>query len=271
MVTAKGLWQTTESGRAWTKLPKVGAQITRVYFLDEQHGWAIGPEKTALETRDGGKTWTHLSIATPEFGENPDYSAYTWITFPTATTGLITGWNIPPNRNAPELPNWVNPEAALNQQELPHLSFTLATNDGGATWTKASRSLLGAISRVRYDAQGRGLGLMQYGETYQYPSEVYTVDRPGAGNRTLYHDPKFAVSDIWLAADGTAYLAGTAVRGKLRSVMPEKVQVLTSKDLKNWTPLPVDYHAEAVSVVLSGSGNDVWMATDSGFILKLIR
>jgi photosystem II stability/assembly factor-like uncharacterized protein len=271
LVTAKGLWQTSTSGTVWTKLPKVGAEITRVYFLDEQHGWAIGPKKNALETRDGGKSWIHLSAATPQFGEDPDYSAYTWITFASPQRGFITGWNIPPNRNAPELPDWVNPAAALKVPDTPHSSFTLTTNDGGAIWTPASRSMLGAIARVRFIANGKGLGLMQYSETAQYPSEVYAVDGPGAGSHTVYRDAKFAVSDVWLTPDGTAYLAGTVVRGKLRSVIPEKVRVLTSKDLTNWTPIAVDYRAEALSVILSGAGDQLWMATDSGMILKLTR
>jgi photosystem II stability/assembly factor-like uncharacterized protein len=273
MVTTKGLWQTADSGKTWTKLPKLIAEIYRVHFVDEQHGWAIGPRKTAMATQNGGKSWTQLGAATPTFGENTDYSAYTWITFATPRIGLITGWNMPPNRNAPELPDWVNPEATLDQRETAHLSYTLATVDGGVTWTPSSRSLFGTIARIRFapEANRLGLMLMQYSGTFRYPSEVYSLQWPGGATHTVYRDTKFAVSDVWLAADGTAYLAGTAVRGKLRNVIPEKVQVLTSKDLENWTSMPVDYHAEATSVILAGSGNDLWMATDSGIILKLMR
>src|SRR5882724_7019073 len=38
MVTEKGLWETTEAGKSWRKLPKVGADILRVFFMDEKHG-----------------------------------------------------------------------------------------------------------------------------------------------------------------------------------------------------------------------------------------
>ncbi|MEI9971663.1 MAG: YCF48-related protein [Ignavibacteriota bacterium] len=62
MVTGKGLWQTVEAGRSWTKMPKLPAEIYRVHFVDENHGWAIGPKKTALETTDGGKTWKPLGL-----------------------------------------------------------------------------------------------------------------------------------------------------------------------------------------------------------------
>ena len=272
MVTSKGLWQTVEAGRSWTKLPKVPGQIYRVYFLDENHGWAVGPKKNAVETRDGGKTWKPLAAAVAAYGEDILYSAYTWIAFPTPKVGLITGWNIPPRRYGPRLPNWVDPDAALQARDLPHLSYTLATTDGGDHWTPKSGSLFGTIARIRVAPNGKGLGLMQYGETFRYPSEVYAIQWPGGTSHTVYRDAKFAVSDIWMAADGTAYLAGTEVRGRLRAMIPEKVRVLTSKDLANWTPIPVDYRAEATAAILAASdGEHLWMATDSGMILKLMR
>lgn len=272
LVTTKGLWQTVEAGRSWTKLPKVPGQIYRVHFLDENHGWAIGPRKNAVETHDGGKTWKPLAAAAADYGENIAYSAYTWITFATPQVGLITGWNIPPRRYGPMLPDWVDPDSALQRRDVPHLSYTLTTSDGGGRWVPKSGSLFGTISRIRFASGGKGLGLMQYGATFRYPSEVYSLEWPAGTNRTVYRDAKFAVTDIWMATDGTAYLAGTEVRGRLRAMIPEKVRVLTSKDLKDWTPIPVDYHAEATATILAASDDDhIWMATDSGMILKLMR
>ena len=85
-------------------------------------------------------------------------------------------------------------------------------------------------------------------------------------------DAKFDVTDIWLASDGTAFLSGTVIRGKLRGVIPDKVQVLTSQDLENWTPIAVDYRAEATATILAASDDDhLWMATDTGMILRLVR
>jgi hypothetical protein len=272
MVTSKGLWQTLEAGRTWTKLPKVPADIFRVQFVDENNGWAIGPKKTALETHDGGKTWSPLSAAAADDGEDINHSSYTWITFATPRVGLITGWNIPPRQFGPPLPTWVDPETAMRQRDTPHNSYTLATADGGAKWTPASNSAFGIIARIRFAAGGKGLGLMQYSETFRYPSEVYAIEWPDGTAHTVYRDAKFAVTDIWLASDGTAYLSGTAVRGRLRSVIPESVQVLTSKDFENWTPIPVDYRAEATATILAASDDDhLWMATDTGMILQLVR
>jgi hypothetical protein len=272
LVTTKGLWQTLEAGRTWTKLPKVPGQIYRVYFLDETHGWAVGPKKTALETHDGGKTWKPLGVTAARDGEDIKYSAYTCIAFATPRIGLITGWNIPPRRYAPELPDWMDPEETLRQRSSPHLSYTVATRDGGNSWTPASGSLFGTIARIRFGPDGKGLGLMQYDAAFRYPSEAYSIVWPGGTTHTVYRDAKFAITDIWLASGGAAYLAGTQVRGRMRSLIPAKVQVLTSKDLKDWTPIPVDYRAEATGAILAGSDDDhLWMATNTGMILKLVR
>ncbi|HUB78364.1 MAG TPA: hypothetical protein VMB03_06185 [Bryobacteraceae bacterium] len=272
LVTTKGLWQTVEAGRSWTKLPKLPAEIFRVYFIDEKHGWGIGPKKTALETRDGGQSWSPLVAASAQDGEDVNFSCYTWIAFATPRNGLITGWNIPPRRFDTLLPNWMDPDTALRQRETPHLSFSLTTSDSGAEWSAASASLFGVISRVRFAPEGKGLELTKYSETFRYPSEVSSLEWPGGENHTVFRDAKFDVTDIWLASDGTAYLSGSKVRGKLRGVIPDKVEVFTSKDLDEWTPIPVDYRAEASSTILAAPDDDhLWLATDTGMILKLVR
>lgn len=272
MVTTKGLWQTVEAGKSWTKLPKVPGQIYRVHFADEKRGWAIGPKRVALETLDGGATWKPLEVGPKPPSEDINYSAYTCIVFASPRFGLITGWNIPPRRYAPRLPDWVDPAATLRMGDQPHLSYTLSTVDGGNTWRPSMGSLFGTVARIRFGAPGSGLGLIEYGQSSRYPSEAYFIAWPGGGTRTIYRDVRFAISDIWLAADGTAYLAGVKVRGQMRGLIPGQVQVLTSQDLKTWTPMPVDYRAEATNTMLAAAGDDhLWMATNTGMILKLLR
>ena len=272
LVTTKGIWQTEEAGRSWTKLPKAPSGMFRVHFADEMHGWVVGPKKTALETKDSGKTWTPLAAAAGEQDENTRYTSYTWITFTTPRDGLITGWNIPPLIYGPRLPEWMDPGASLRQRDVRHVLYALSTTDGGATWKPSSSPSYGVIGRIRLSSAGKGLELMRYSESFRYPSEVLTFDVAAEANHTVYRDAKFNVTDMWLAADGTAYLAGTVVRGKIRGVIPERVRVLTSKDYVNWAQIPVDYRAEATSTLLAAPDDDhLWMATDGGMILKLVR
>ena len=77
MVTETAIWSTSEAGLNWRKIceqpkpnPKLGPAspgglILRLWFLDEQHGFAIGYQKTVLQTADGGRTWTAVADRWP--------------------------------------------------------------------------------------------------------------------------------------------------------------------------------------------------------------
>jgi photosystem II stability/assembly factor-like uncharacterized protein len=270
MVTEKGLWQTTEAGKSWTKLPRVPAQVFRVYFKDEKNGWAVGAKKTVIETHDGGQQWTRVAAAAEQPGA-AQYSAYGWIAFATPQLGIITGWNSPPERTfAPRLPEWIDPQAAIQHREWPHLALSMETRDGGKTWKSASASVFGQVTHVRFGPPGKGLGLIEFSSAFEYPSMVYWIKWPTGGSETIYRDKKFAVSDVWVTPDGTGYLSGIVVVGELRSVVPGKVKVLKSQDLSNWTEIEVDYRAVANRTTLAAAGDhQIWLATDNGMILKL--
>ena len=271
MVSQHGLWRTTEAGKSWERVPGLPSGIFRVYFTDEQNGVAVGTKKRVVETHDGGKHWTALAAAAEPPGV-ADHSAYNWVAFATPKFGIITGWNVPPRRTPPRFPDWMDPEQAMNQRETPHLSYSLVTRDGGKTWKANSASLFGDVSRVRFGPDGKGLGLIEYSNSFRYPSEAYKIDWVTGKSETVYRDRRFDVSDIWLAPDGAAYLAGTLVAGQIRHVVPGKVQVLRSTDYTAWTEMPVDYRASANRAMLAVVDQDhMWMATDTGMILKLTK
>jgi photosystem II stability/assembly factor-like uncharacterized protein len=273
MVTIHGLWQTTEAGKNWVKMPKLPSEVNRVFFLDEKRGWGIGGKKTVVETVDGGHTWTKLAAADEPPG-NPLYSAYNWVAFATPLDGIITGFNLPPRLWGPDHPGWLDPQATLDQRDTPHLNYSLVTHDGGKTWRANSASLFGESTRIRFTKSGTGLGLVEYSQMFRYPSEAYKLEWKTNKSDTVYKDGKFSVTDIWLTPDGTSYLAGTLSQGKLRSVIPGKVQVLFSKDFgaSGWNEMKVDYRAVATRTLLSGvDDQNVWLATDNGMILKLVR
>jgi hypothetical protein len=122
---------------------------------------------------------------------------------------------------------------------------------------------------VRFNGTRGGLGLVRYSEVFEYPSEVFRLMWPSGGSETTYRDKNFAVSDIWLAPDDTAYLAGPVHATQLREAIPGKIQVLRGV-AGEWEPMEVDYRAVARSAILAGAGGQMWMATDSGMILKLV-
>lgn len=270
LVTAKGgLWKTTEAGRNWQKLPRIPSPAHHVYFTDENNGWAACAKKRVFQTTDGGRSWTPVAAAAEPPG-NPEYSAYSWITFATPKVGIVTGFNMPPRRTFQTVPDWVDPEEALSRRDTPHLSYQLITLDGGKTWKSSAASLFGEVSRLRLNAQGSGLGLIQYSPSFRYPSEVYKIDWRTGKNQTVFRDRRFHITDIAVTPDGSAYIAGPAVTGQIRSAIPSKVHVLTTRDFATWTEMEVDYKAVARHVVMAAADKDnIWIATDGGMILKL--
>jgi|SRR5271157_2047192 len=271
MVTENSLWKTTEAGRSWTKvggLPR--GRILRVFFLDANNGWALGLKKTVLETHDGGLNWTPVNAAKVPPGE-PGYSAYTWAAFATPKFGLILGFNKPPLRG-PLLPEQLDPQGAASYRDVPHLSYSLETHDSGKTWRPASQSLFGDTTKIRFLPDGSGIGLIEYSQYFRLASEVFSVDWLTGKSESIYKDARFGVTDVWKMADGSVYLAGILAQGLRRNLVEGRVQVLTSRDKKPFQAMAVDYRATANRVSLAcPDGQNMWMATDTGMILKLVR
>jgi photosystem II stability/assembly factor-like uncharacterized protein len=270
MVTPKGLWQTTEAGRNWNKLPNAPKGVLRVHFLDEQHGFAVGMKKKVFETRDSGGHWTEVPAAA-EPNSNPDYSSYTWITFATPMAGIISGWSFPPRHDEEELPDWIEPDKAIRRSEVPHLSLTLETKDGGKTWQSSTTSMFGRITRIRFGASGTGLGLVEFALAFAWPSEIYRLNYLTGKSERVYREKNRAITDVWLTNSGTGYLAGVEVLGQLRTAgVPGKLKMLRSADLTKWTEMDADYRAVANRATLAVVDDDnLWVATDTGIILRL--
>ena len=142
--------------------------------------------------------------------------------------------------------------------------------DGGAAWKCFTASLMGRMTRLRLAPSGGGLALIEFDESFEYPSEVY---RLGAGEkeiRRLYRHKEHAVTDMAMTPDGWSYLAGVQTPGTIRLPVPGKVKILRSQDGSVWTEDPADYRATANRVYLAKSPDGKLMAaTDTGMILRL--
>ena len=282
MVTDRGVWFTDESGRTWKKLceqikpdktldpPTTIGLLLRVWFLDENHGFGVGLQKTIVETKDGGRTWSHVEAAAKPAG-NPAYTAYTHIAFPDAKRGVIVGGSQPPRREdgmRGSLPSWMDPERASKRKQVPTLTLLAQTTDGGATWTATTTPLFGLVTSLRFNGVD-GLIVMGFNDSFQWPSDVYRFSNANTGR--VFRDKTPRVIDSAIYAGPHIYLAGVDPTGKMiTAALPGKVRILESTDFSTWTEMPVDYKAVARSVVIAGpDAEHLWVATDTGMILHL--
>lgn len=290
MVTGDSLWFTQEAGRSWTRIadqikpdkklvdaPHTGL-ILRVMFLDAQHGYAVGLQKSVFETHDGGRTWKPLAEAAAPTS-NPAYSVYSHIAFADARRGMIAGGYTPPRTAGKsreerdengDLPDWMLPERALTRHQQPRLTLELDTRDGGTTWKSGTAPLLGSVASLHLSGEN-GLAVFGYADSFEWPAEVYRLDLKTGKSESVFKQKDRVVTDAAIFPDGRAFLAAVEPPGRLRSApIPGKVRMLSSTDFKNWVEMPVDYRAVAQTMVLAGPDADhLWAATDTGMILRL--
>jgi photosystem II stability/assembly factor-like uncharacterized protein len=294
MVTGESLWFTQESGRSWTRIsdqvkpnkkladaPR-GGLILRVWFLDAQHGYAVGLQKSVFETHDGGRTWKPLAEAAAPTS-NPAYSVYSHIAFTDSKGGMIVGGYAPPRTAGKsreerdeegDLPDWMHPERTLTRRQQPRLILELDTRDSGATWKSGTAPLLGTVASLHLSGEN-GLAVFDYADSFEWPAEVYRLDLKTGQSESVYKKKDRLVTDAAIFADGgpdgRAFLAAVEPPGRLRSApIPGKVRMLSSTNLKDWVEMPVDYRAVAQSLVLAGpDAEHLWAATDTGMILRL--
>jgi hypothetical protein len=246
--------------------------IERVCFITQDHGWAAGGQKKVYETTDGGKTWTDLAIAAePE--STPEQTVYNWIDFAGPDVGIVTGWSLPPGDKPPVIPEWVSPpKNSSSRREAPHLSIFLQTRNGGRTWNPQTGSLFGHVSRVRLSLSGYGLGVIEFKDAFDWPSEVFRIDWTTGQSSRVFREQNRLITDVALPPSGPSYLAGIEKLDHINdSPVPGKLKVLRSEDLDNWQEMDVDYRATAHRAMISAlDEKNIWIATDTGMILKLV-
>jgi hypothetical protein len=270
LVTTKGLWQTEESGRAWRKL-KSPAGLEQVHFVDPNHGWAIGLRKQIYETKNGGADWIELP-ALENLNSSKENTHFAWIEFANKDVGMIGGWSKAPRRGEQRLPDWLDPEAAEHRREWPQLGILLDTRDGGKTWTPGTMSLFGQITAAKLSPEGWGVGLIEFSDAFDWPSEVFFLDWKSGKQKRVYRQKDRKVTDLAIASPtGPIYLGGVEHFGKLQQLpIPQKVKIMRSDDVDHWSEMPVDYRAVARRVMLATTATgEAWAATDTGMILKL--
>ncbi|MGP0076134.1 MAG: WD40/YVTN/BNR-like repeat-containing protein [Bryobacteraceae bacterium] len=259
MVTDRGLWSTNEGGRSWIKVQSRKG-VLQTWFLDPNHGFIAGLKGLVEQTSDGGKTWAALEFS----GKAPEAQLnYDIITFQ-GTHGLIVGAADPA---APVLSN-LTPESA------PRLKVTLLETLDGKKWTPGIITLDGELAQLRLSSQGFVVSLLLYSDPkYPVGSAVFETLLSRPEGRVIFAERDRAATDIALLSDGSAVLATIEPPGNSTlAPIPGKLKMLKSADLKVWREMDVDYRVVAQRAIIAApDAHDIWVATDTGAILKLVE
>ncbi len=262
------LWFSAEGGRDWRKISKV-RNCLRVHFVDDQTGFAVGIRKTVLRTSDGGRKWSPVAEAERVDGER-DTTAYTCLA--SAGRNLVSIFGNTQalrRRRFSPVPDWMDPEAARRDAQVPTLTIALDSSDGGKTFQTRRVSAFGQVHRVRTAPGGQGFILVKFGPHFPYGGEIYRFRaESSAPLERLFRSREYTLHDFLYTGRGI-YLAATK-RGEGADLpIPAPVKILFSSNLSDFKEIPVDYRAEATRVYLSQSKQVPFAATDEGMILKL--
>lgn len=183
----------------------VGKDLNQIYFTNETNGVVIGDDGAFLYTTNAGESWQQV----PDAPEDVDYNS---ISFPTRTTGYVSGegallrttdggasWELigEPNYISTSFP-------AENVGYGVSSNYTFKTVDGGESWTSLgshSSSGLGTIKRVYFYTIGSGV-LVEDGWSY-----VSKTTSGGSSWSYATEDPKVAFTHVQRFVNGISYWA----------------------------------------------------------------
>jgi hypothetical protein len=259
MVTDRGLWSTVEGGRSWVKIQSRKG-VLQTWFLDTNHGYITGLKGLVEETADGGKTWAKLEAS--EKVPDAQLLSYDIVTF-RGPHGIIVGAT---DLDAPVLSNPGREAPASGKVTI------LETLDGGKKWTSGTLPLDGELAQLRLSDKGAVVSLILYSDPkYPVGSAVFETLLGHREGRAIFAERDRAATDIALLSDGSAVLATVEPPGNSTlAPIPGKLKMLKSANMKVWQEMDVDYRAVAQRAIIAApDSHNIWVATDTGAILKL--
>lgn len=268
MVTTNGIWQTQESGRTWKKLKGLKG-VERVWFSSETHGWAVGFPKAIYETIDGGKDWVKVSAALK--APSPlDETNYTCISFSGTQTGLIAG-NWAPGLHG-GIPAWMDPASDRRRFTQRSTTILLLTIDEGRSWEFINGSSEGYPTHLSLLGPDAAYALFEFPAS-DIPSGLFKMNLKTHVGAPVFREKSRVARDFTVLPDGEVLLAAVELPGKSSQVpIPGKLKMLRSRGAETWLEIPADYRAVATRPILAAAdGSHVWVATDTGMILKLVQ
>ena len=261
IVGEKAIFGSRDGGATWKKLSS-SHDIERVYFLDENRGFAVGDNQALLETSNGGSKWTEIR-ALEGLTAQPAENSFHWIFFSDDHDGIVIGEIEPTNES--RVPSWLEPRRR-------HSTWLLLgrTSDGGASWkfTRLQRT----DDLVDVHVEQKSLWFLFQPSGTESQSEVTSCDWHKDALIPLVTDSDALLADAVHAGD-RFFVAAISRQGRLMDVpIPGKLRIFSGPDFDRMTAMDVDYRAEALRARFAVAPDGaVFLATDTGMILRLVQ
>ena len=261
---------------------KSDAELTDVYFLDANLGWAVGAQGVILRTTNGGKDWREISQA-PEHVADTLSLQQKLLNMRTGTqtssTGLANG-----SSQSQQLPvrcrfesicfinathGWV-----AGGYDVPYVdrsrAVVLRTQDGGQTWESIRSLVIPRISKIHFDDQLNGWAVGRTGNLFQ--AGVYYTANGGQTWSSKSSEKMVGWTDAVKSSLGILAIDHDGKPGVLGSNGHE-FSVIRQKGLKKIDQMKNDqmeFDQMRINQVAMSDARQGWAAGEQGTMLKTI-
>jgi len=241
------MWHSADGGDTWEvkPAPTGGFTLHKIFFADQQHGWAVGRQKIFIRTSNGGKTWEQARL--------PIWMDWNQIHFVTPSVGYVAGSTGACDRKTGNCTHGIKVlrttdgglhwracyqddssynihSIATPTKEVAIIavdgSSLLRTENGGQSWRVAGPPTPGASS-VKFNPDGRGWVVGPRGSFYFSTDQGKTWQRPTGFPQSLsncyWWDLDFADQRIGIAVGDHSALALTSDGGATWAEYPLNV------------------------------------------------
>ncbi|MFM7072972.1 MAG: WD40/YVTN/BNR-like repeat-containing protein, partial [Planctomycetota bacterium] len=213
------------------------AELTDLFFLDPEHGWAVGDRGAIWSTSDGGRQWRRR--------ESPSGCRWESVWFADSQHGWIVG-------------GWHQPATGQSRGAV------LRTRDGGQNWMPVPASTLPRLLKVRFSDSQRGWAVGE--PTPLYPTGVF---RSEDGGRSWAPVPGPAcgqwLTGDWLAKPGRTRLGivagrhGSVAQLAADGLAPQVVPAASGRSIRAIT---------LATATEPQRGFPSWLVGDDGLVLS---
>ena len=234
------------------------ADLTAVFFVDAQRGWAVGEDGTLIATTDGGASWQPQASGTQAWLESITFTA-------DGQRGWAVGWDGTVIATTDGGATW-QPQSSGTQASLLSITVTadgqrgwavggygtvIVTTDGGATWQPQASGTRAPLNSITVTADGQRGWAVGWGGTV-----IATTDG-GARWQLQASDTQASLNSITVTADGQRGWA-VGVDGTI---------IATTDGGARWQPQASGPEGLLQSLTFTADGHRGWAVGDEGALI----
>ncbi len=228
----KGLITNTTNGKDWDiQISKVDTTLRSIYFVNKDVGYAVGENQTILSSKNGGRTWKVLDGGIVGNVGDDETSMFNAMQFLDESTGWIAGIRVFP---------------AKKQQK----TIIQKTIDGGQTWTLQETGKEDIIEDIFFIDESNGWAVGENGLILHTNNSGKTWTDQMSGTEETIRSVAFADSKVGWAVGGDFGVG---------------VILSTTDGGQSWT---VETQKQKMVKVHVLDKKNAWLAGASGLILK---